>query len=81
MHSSPKPLVLLPACERWLDGKPLQTVRQQYLEALEAVGLQPLIVPTSIAPDWNADGAVCVRQDQPVPLTVLSMALEVSVGG
>ena len=34
-----------------------------------------------IAPDWNADGAVCVRQDQPVPLTVLSMALEVSVGG
>jgi putative glutamine amidotransferase len=54
MHSSPKPLVLLPACERWLDGKPLQTVRQQYLEALEAVGLQPLIVPTSIAPDWSA---------------------------
>lgn len=34
-----------------------------------------------IAPDWNSDGAVCVRQDQPLPLTVLSMALEVATGG
>ncbi len=34
-----------------------------------------------ISPDWGPDGAVCVRQALPVPLTVLSMALEVSVGG
>jgi hypothetical protein len=34
-----------------------------------------------ISPDWNSDGAVCVRQDAPLPLTVLSMALDVATGG
>ena len=34
-----------------------------------------------ISPDWNSDGGVCVRQDAPLPLTVLSMALDVSIGG
>lgn len=34
-----------------------------------------------IAPDWNSDGGVCVRQAEPLPLTVLSMALEVATGG
>lgn len=33
-----------------------------------------------ISPDWNSDGGVCVRQDAPLPLTVLSMALDVSTG-
>lgn len=35
----------------------------------------------SVDPSWNQDGAVCVRQDLPLPLTVLSMALEVQTGG
>lgn len=35
----------------------------------------------SIDPSWNTDAAVCVRQDAPVPLTVLSMTLEVQTGG
>jgi hypothetical protein len=35
----------------------------------------------SIDPSWNQDGAVCVRQDLPLPLTVLSMTLEVATGG
>lgn len=30
---------------------------------------------------WSKDGAVCVRQTAPLPLTVQSIALEVSVGG
>lgn len=34
-----------------------------------------------IAPDWNADGSICIRQDLPLPLTVLSMAVDASVGG
>ncbi len=34
-----------------------------------------------ISPDWNADGTVCVRQDLPLPLTVVAMALEVAEGG
>lgn len=35
----------------------------------------------AIGPSWNSDGSVCVRQARPVPLTVLSMALDVATGG
>lgn len=35
----------------------------------------------SIDPSWNIDGAIYVRQDAPLPITVLSMALEVVTGG
>lgn len=35
----------------------------------------------TIDPSWNPDAAICVRQDLPLPLTVLSMTLEVVTGG
>jgi hypothetical protein len=35
----------------------------------------------SVDPSWSTDAAVCIRQDAPVPLTVLSMTLEVQGGG
>jgi hypothetical protein len=35
----------------------------------------------SIDPSWNTDAALCIRQDAPVPLTVLSMTLELQNGG
>lgn len=35
----------------------------------------------SVDPSWNQDAAICVRQDLPLPLTVLSMTLEVASGG
>lgn len=35
----------------------------------------------AIGPSWNSDGSVCLRQDQPLPLTVLGVALDVAVGG
>lgn len=35
----------------------------------------------AIGPSWNSDGSVCVRQDQPLPLTVLGIALDVATGG
>lgn len=35
----------------------------------------------AISPSWNTDGAICIRQDQPLPLTVLSIALEAQAGG
>lgn len=38
-------------------------------------------VSLSVDPSWNQDAAICVRQDLPLPLTVLSMTLEVSTGG
>ena len=35
----------------------------------------------AIGASWNSDGAVCVRQDAPLPLTVLSLTLDVATGG
>lgn len=35
----------------------------------------------AIGPSWNADGSVCLRQDQPLPLNVLGIALDVATGG
>lgn len=35
----------------------------------------------AISPNWNPDGGLCVRQSEPLPLTVLSMALDVTTGG
>jgi hypothetical protein len=36
---------------------------------------------TQVPASWNADGSVFVRQDLPLPLTVLSMVLDVQAGG
>lgn len=38
-------------------------------------------ISVGITPQWGTDGSVFIRQSEPVPLTVLSMALGVSVGG
>lgn len=34
-----------------------------------------------VSPSWNSDGALCVRVDKPVPLTVMAMVLDVATGG
>ena len=38
-------------------------------------------IPVMITPSWNDSGQVFVRQSDPLPLTVVSMTLEVAVGG
>lgn len=38
-------------------------------------------LPLVIGPTWGTDGVVCVRASAPLPLTVLSMTLDVAVGG
>lgn len=35
----------------------------------------------AITPTWNSDGSICIRQDQPLPLTVLSLTIDEAVGG
>jgi hypothetical protein len=35
----------------------------------------------NIDPSWNQNGAVCIRQDTPLPLNVLAMTLELQTGG
>ena len=38
-------------------------------------------IPIVITPSWTDNGQVCVRQSDPLPLTIVSMSLEVSIGG
>lgn len=45
-----------------------------------ATALQTGEVDILIEPSWGDEGSVCVRQDEPLPLTVLSMVLETEVG-
>jgi hypothetical protein len=35
----------------------------------------------SVDPSWTSDGAICVRQDRPLPLTVCAIAHETATGG
>jgi hypothetical protein len=35
----------------------------------------------AVSPSWNSDGALCVRVDKPVPLTVMALVLDVATGG
>ena len=50
----------------------------------EMYGLPPALkseeIPIMITPSWNDSGQVFVRQSDPLPLTVVSMTLEVAVG-
>lgn len=51
----------------------------------EPYGAPPALVTdeigVAIAPGWQSGGHVCVRQDRPLPLTIVSMVLEVEIGG
>lgn len=38
-------------------------------------------VSITVDPSWTNDGQICVRQDQPLPLTVCSIAHETAIGG
>ena len=38
-------------------------------------------IKVDISPSWQYGGQVCIRQSDPLPLTVVSLALEAAVGG
>lgn len=48
--ASSKPLVLVPACNKTLDGHPFYIAGKKYLDAVRVAGCFPLIVP-SVAPE------------------------------
>lgn len=51
----------------------------------EAYGTPPALksgqVSVAVTPSWGDDGAVCVRQSDPLPLTIVSLTLDVAAGG
>jgi hypothetical protein len=50
----------------------------------ENYGVAPALfsgeIPIVISPSWGRDGTVCVRQSNPLPLTVVSISEEIAVG-
>jgi len=51
----------------------------------EAPGSPPELVSEEvslpIAPSWGADGQIVIRHTDPLPLTVVSLVMEISLGG
>lgn len=68
-----------------LVGPDGSTLVEPKLRTTEVWGSPPSLqtkeIEVVLPNSWNRDGGVLVRQVDPVPLTVLSMALEVAVGG
>lgn len=50
----------------------------------EPYGTPPALIndelPLDITPSWSADGHICVRQSQPLPVTLVSLTLDVAIG-
>lgn len=65
-------------------GPTYATVKQVKQRTSEPYGSPPNLVTDEksvvVSPDWNSSGQVCVQQIDPLPLTLLSMALEVARG-
>lgn len=65
-----------PSFERLVEAKQRTT---------ESYGAPPALkseeIPIMVPPNWTDNGQVCVRQSDPLPLTIASMSLEVSIGG
>ena len=38
-------------------------------------------VRMAVVPNWSSDGPVCIRQDQPLPMTVMSVVIDFAAGG
>lgn len=44
-------------------------------------GLKSKEISITVTPQWSDGGQLCIRQSEPLPLTVVSMTLETEVGG
>lgn len=52
--SRPKPVVLVPACNRMLGDHPFHVAGKKYIDAVRLAGCQPLIVPTAMVDELDA---------------------------
>ena len=51
---TPKPVVLVPACNRMLGEHPFHVAGKKYIDAVRLAGCQPLIVPTALVDELDA---------------------------
>ena len=51
----------------------------------EMYGLPPALkseeIPVMVTPSWDDSGQVAVRQSDPLPLTIVSLSMELAIGG
>ena len=50
----PKPVVLVPACNRMMGDHPFHVAGKKYVDAVRLAGAQPLIVPTALVDELDA---------------------------
>jgi hypothetical protein len=55
-------------------------LQRQVSDSYAAIGLQNTFERVYVAGDWGADGAACLQQDAPFPVTVLAITREVDLG-
>ena len=51
---APKPVVLVPACNRMLGDHPFHVAGKKYVDGVRLAGCQPLIVPTALVEELDA---------------------------
>lgn len=68
-----------------MAGPSFDNLTEYRQRSSESYGSPPELVSGmigfAIEPKWQQDGAVCIRQASPLPLTITSMTLEVQTGG
>lgn len=66
-------------------GPSFDSLTEYRQRSSEPYGSPPELVSEMISlriePKWQQDGAVCIRQADPLPLTIVSMTVEVETGG
>lgn len=66
-------------------GPSYARVKQVKQRTTEPYGSPPSLVTDEksvvVSPDWATDGPICVQQTDPLPITLVSMVLEVASGG
>ncbi|WP_369952270.1 hypothetical protein [Ralstonia syzygii] len=64
------------------DANNLRPVKQRTNEPYNApTALKTDEIPIMLTPSWGSSGQVFVRQSDPLPLTIVSLTLEVAIGG
>lgn len=63
------------------DGELTENV-PRYAEGINAApGRRTGVLEVVVEPDWQADAQITIRQNDPLPATVVGLALEVAIGG
>lgn len=62
------------------SGRRMAEIVQTGGDLSDEIGLATGMLRQNVFPDWNRDGTVVIRQDHPLPMTILGISPEYSVG-